>query len=137
MTNLKRVLIVFFLIILVLATVFVLKTYNSEDQFYVMGTIQRIDGNTLSVYGNVGRSADIKNLTIIDISVPENVRILKTIALNEKSSGLGGEVKQVDLSVLRRDYQIFPLGIEVKLKTGFMLVLGREAEEIRYVFPKI
>ncbi|MFZ2522243.1 MAG: hypothetical protein WAX44_00050 [Minisyncoccia bacterium] len=141
MSNIKRIFIVFFLIALAVAVFFVLRTYDSQNELFVHGTLQKINGNTLSIYGVHGlEQGDIKK--IINVKVSDQTIIEKTtyelpVGVNVADiKNLPKETRQVDLFVLGRDFKNNVIEMEIELKTDFLLLAEISAKKIKYGIPK-
>jgi hypothetical protein len=138
MSSLKKIFVVFSLIFLSVSVFFVLKTYDNKDEILIQGNIQKIEGNILSVYGKYvsDTSGDFR---LIEVKIDEDVMIekvsfsLSTNNENVKIEDLPKEIRRVDASTLRRDFQNVPISADILLRTSFLLPgVDKTAQIIRY-----
>jgi hypothetical protein len=108
----------------------------------IQGNIQKIEGNILSVYGKYvsDTSGDFR---LIEVKVDEDTMIEKvSFSLssnneNVKIEDLPKEIRRVDTSTLRRDFQNVPISADILLRTSFLLPgVDKTAQIIRYRAPK-
>ncbi len=142
MSNFRRILIVLFLIALAVGVFFVLKTYDNQDELMVYGTLQKINGNTLDVYGFRGVKSSNSDREIISIKTDDDTIIEKTtyelppgVSVADAAK-LPRETRQVDIFVLQRDFRSSVIETEIELKTNFLLLTDITAKKVKYSVPK-
>lgn len=138
----KKIISFVFLIALIIAVFFFFEWRSSQKYSRLSGTVQRIEGNKLSVYGIYNVDIGKKDLEIVEIKIVDGTKIEKTTFVIPPGGAvfevdkLPKEVKEVDFSVLRKDYQNASVGIEVDLEANFLFGVDRVAKSIRYKVPK-
>lgn len=137
----NRVIFVILLLTAVIVGLFYSEIEQNKKYSRLSGTLQRIEGNNLVVFGIYDADTGRKDMEIIRVKVDDGTRIEKTSFTIPQNGGafevdkLPKDIKHVDLSVLRKDYQNVAIGVEIDLKTDLQLFSERIAREIRYKAP--